>query len=85
MGIAQTLAPDQIKYVQPKIIFNEPKMPLRKVHDFWLRWKPLPKMMNIFLDHFWIFELNHIVFDFGHLNTINNLNAQIMLELFVGH
>ena len=42
-------------------------------------------MMNIFLDHFWIFELNHIVFDFGHLNTINNLNAQIMLELFVGH
>ena len=42
-------------------------------------------MMNIFLDHFWIFELNHIVFDFGHLNVINNLNAQIMLELFVGH
>ena len=45
-------------------------MSLRKVHDFWLRWKPLPKMMNIFLGHFWIFELNHIVFDFGHLNTI---------------
>ena len=50
---------------------------LRKVHDFWLRWKPLSKMMNIFLGHFWIFELNHIVFDFGHLNTINNLNVQI--------
>ena len=59
-------------------------MSLRKVHDFWLRWKPLPKMMNIFLGHFWIFELNHIVFDFGHLNTINNLNAQIMLELLCG-
>ena len=29
------------------------------------------------LGHFWIFELNHIVFDFGHLNTINILNAQI--------
>ena len=26
---------------------------------------------------FWIFELNCIVFDFGHLNTINNSNAQI--------
>ena len=34
-------------------------------------------MMNIFLGHFWIFELNNIVFDFGHLNTINNLNVQI--------
>ena len=52
-------------------------MSVENVHDFWLRWKPLPKMMNIFLGHFWIFELNHIVFDFGHLNTINNLNVQI--------
>ena len=26
---------------------------------------------------FWIFELNPIVFDLGHLNTINNLNVQI--------
>ena len=59
-------------------------MSLRKVHDFWLRWKPLPKMMNIFLDHFWIFELNHIVFEFGHLNTINNLSAQLILNLSVG-
>ena len=42
-------------------------------------------MMNIFLGHSWIFALNHIVFDFEHLNTINNLNVQIMLELFVGH
>ena len=41
--------------------------------------------MNIFLGHSWIFELIHIVFDFGHLNTINNLNAQIMLKLNVGH
>ena len=40
-------------------------------------------MMNIIIGHSWIFELNHIVFDFGHLNTTNNLNAQIMLELFV--
>ena len=59
-------------------------MSLRKVHDFWLRWKPLPKMMNIFLGHFWIFELNHIVFDFGHLNTINNLNAQINVGKLLG-
>ena len=26
---------------------------------------------------FWIFELNPIVFDLGHLNAINNLNVQI--------
>ena len=32
-------------------------------------------MMNISLGHFWIFELNHIVFDFGHLNTINILKC----------
>ena len=42
-------------------------------------------MMNMFLGHSWNFELNHIVFDFEHLNTINNLNDQIMLELLVGH
>ena len=60
-------------------------MPFRKVHHFWIGLKPLPKMVHIILGPFWIFELNHIVFDFGHLNTINNLNAQIMLELFVGH
>ena len=42
-------------------------------------------MMNIFLGHSWIFELIHIVFDFGHLNTINNLSAQIILKLNVGH
>ena len=41
-------------------------------------------MMNIFLGHFWIFELNHIVFDFGHLNTINNLNAQINVGKLLG-
>ena len=34
---------------------------------------------------FWIFELNHIVFELGHLNTINNLSAQIILKLNVGH
>ena len=34
---------------------------------------------------FWIFELNPIVFDLGHLNTINNLSAQIILKLNVGH
>ena len=41
-------------------------------------------MMNIFLGHFWIFELNHIVFDFGHLNTINNLNVQINVGKLLG-
>ena len=41
-------------------------------------------MMNIFLDHFWIFELNPIVFDFGHLNTINNLNVQINVGKLLG-
>ena len=34
---------------------------------------------------FWIFELNLIVFDFGNLNSINNLNVQIMLELLLDH
>ena len=38
-------------------------------------------MMNIFLGHFWIFELNHIVFELGHLNPINILNALIILKL----
>ena len=70
MGIVQTLAPDQIKYVQPKIIFNEPKMPLRKVRDFWLRWKPLPKIMTIFLGHFWIFELTRYLFELELINVI---------------
>ena len=29
-------------------------------------------------------ELNHIVFDFGHLNTINNLNVQINVGKLLG-
>ena len=41
-------------------------------------------MMNIFLDHFWIFELNPVVFEFGHLNTINNLNVQINVGKLLG-
>ena len=44
-----------------------------------------PKNGAHFSRPFWIFELNLIVFDFGNLNTINNLNVQIMLELFLGH
>ena len=42
-------------------------------------------MMSIFLGHLWIFELTHKVFEFGHSNAINNLNAQIILKLNVGH
>ena len=41
-------------------------------------------MMNIFIGHFWIFELIHKVFEFGQLNARNNLNAQIILKLNVG-
>ena len=60
-------------------------MPLINVHHFCIGIEPLTKMMHTFLGHSWIFELNHIVFDFGHLNTINNVNAQIMLKVNVGH
>ena len=41
-------------------------------------------MINIFLGHFWIFELTHIVFELGHLNLINILNALIILKLVEG-
>ena len=41
-------------------------------------------MMDIFPRHFWIFELNPIVFDLGHLNTINNLNVQINVGKLLG-
>ena len=34
---------------------------------------------------FWIFELNHKVFDFGQLNAIIILNAQIILETIEGY
>ena len=42
-------------------------------------------MMNIFLDHFWIFELTHIVFELGPLNAIFNFDAPKMLEIDKGH
>ena len=42
-------------------------------------------MMNIFIGHFWIIELTHIVFELGHLNLINILNAQIILKLVEGY
>ena len=42
-------------------------------------------MMPIFLGHFWIFELTHIVFELGHLNPINILNALIILKLVAGY
>ena len=32
----------------------------------------------------WIFELNHKVFEFGHLNVINILFAQIILIMVEG-
>jgi hypothetical protein len=60
-------------------------MHFRKVHHFWKRCKPLLKMMHTFLEHFWIFELTHNVFEFGHLIVIIILNAQIILKLNVGH
>ena len=37
-------------------------------------------MINIFLGHFWIFELTHIVLELGHLNPINILNAPIQIQ-----
>ena len=41
-------------------------------------------MINIFLGHFWIFELIHIVTELGHLNPINILNALIILKQVEG-
>ena len=60
-------------------------MPLKMFIIFRKSLKPLTKMMHMFQGHSWIFELNHIIFEFGNLNTINNLNAQIMLNLNVDH
>ena len=40
--------------------------------------------MHIFLAHFWTLELNHYVFEFGHLIAITIINAQIILKLNVG-
>ena len=82
MGIAQTLAPDQINLVQiKKIIFNEPKMPLEKFIIF--------RTPAINGAHFYrplcIFELNHKVFEFGHLNLTNILFAQIILIMVEGY
>ena len=37
-------------------------------------------MINIFLGHFWIFELTHTIFELGHLNFINILNAPNILK-----
>ena len=44
----------------------------------------LCQMMDIFLGHSWIFELNHNVFELGHLNSINILNAPKILVSIVG-
>ena len=33
---------------------------------------------------FWLFELTHIVFELGHLNTINILNAPTIFDLVEG-
>ena len=41
-------------------------------------------MINIFLGHFWIFELTHIVFELEHLMPINILNASILLKTIGG-
>ena len=61
-----------------KNIFNNPECPLEMFIISVKGEKPLPKMMNIFIGYSWIFELNYIVFAFGHLIANNILNAQII-------
>ena len=52
-------------------------MPFRKCSLFLLKVKTPANNDAHISRPFWIFELNPFVFDFGHLNTINNLNVQI--------
>ena len=73
----------EFNQAQLKIFFKEPKMPFENVHDFWLRCKPLLKMMNIFLGHFWILELTQKYLSWSHLNAIYILNVPNILKLFV--
>ena len=60
-------------------------MAFKNVHHFWIMLETITRGVAHFSMTYLVTELNHIIFDFGHLNTINYLNAQIMLELFVGH
>ena len=47
-------------------------------------WKQQPEVMHIFAKHFGFFKLTHIVFELGHLNPINILNALKILKLLEG-
>ena len=66
-----------------------PKMLFRKVHYFWIGLEPLPKNGAYFSRPFWIIELNHIVFAFGHLNAIKHFKCSnnhklkcLLLDIF---
>ena len=52
-----------------KNIFNDPKCPLE--NSWFLSKVKTPAKSHAHISRpFWIFELNHIVFEFGHLNAI---------------
>ena len=46
--------------------------------------KPFSKIMSIIVGHFMDFELTHIIFELGHLNFINILNAPNILKSLEG-
>ena len=63
--------------VKIKPFFIELKMSSKNVQHFWFEVEASTKNGLYFCRAYLVTELNHIVFDFGHLNTINNLNVQI--------
>ena len=59
-------------------------MSSKNVQHFWFEVEASTKNGLYFCRTYLVTELNHIVFDFGHLNTINNLNVQINVGKLLG-
>ena len=59
-------------------------MAFKNVHHFWQMRETVTRGVAHFFMTYLVTELIHKVFEFGHLNAINNLNAQIILKLNVG-
>ena len=59
-------------------------MSSKNVQHFWFEVEASTKNGLYFCRAYLVTELNHIVFDFGHLNTINNLNVQINVGKLLG-
>ena len=69
MGMIETPSTLLIQLGFTKILFNEPEMPFQNVHHLCLGLKTLTKMVHNFLGHPKLTGLNHMLFEFGHLNA----------------